>query len=100
MAMGLARVTNAQAMDSGEKRLAELGYKQELKRDLSYVNAHIASIYTYMSLVRLITSKWTLTIIYDSSLWMDIAADWFPTSHSRSPSSPSSQACRRCSTRG
>jgi hypothetical protein len=47
MAMGLARVTNAQAMDSGEKRLAELGYKQELKRDLSYVNAHIASIYIH-----------------------------------------------------
>lgn len=46
MAMGLARVTDAQAMDSGEKRLAELGYKQELKRDLSYVNVHIASIHT------------------------------------------------------
>ena len=55
MAMGLARVTNAQAMDSGEKRLTELGYKQELKRDLSYViNAHIASMHTYMSLVRLL----------------------------------------------
>ena len=27
---------DSQTVDSGEKRLLELGYKQELKRDLSY----------------------------------------------------------------
>jgi len=30
--------SDSSTMDSGQKRLHELGYKQELKRDLSYVN--------------------------------------------------------------
>jgi hypothetical protein len=33
---GETQKMDSQKMDSGEKRLLELGYKQELKRDLSY----------------------------------------------------------------
>lgn len=32
------------AMDSGQKRLQELGYKQELKRDLSYVRPDLRDL--------------------------------------------------------
>lgn len=38
--MGLGSDTSA--MDSGQKRLHELGYKQELKRDLSYVDPFLS----------------------------------------------------------
>ena len=36
MAKGVKLADTTKAMDSGQQRLAELGYKQELKRDLSY----------------------------------------------------------------
>jgi hypothetical protein len=37
MAQGVKLADTTTTMDSGQQRLAELGYKQELKRDLSYV---------------------------------------------------------------
>lgn len=64
--------SDSSTMDTGQKRLHELGYKQELKRDLSYVHS-------FLSLPPLVTSL-------HSSL--ELAAAVVVSDHSSLRSSP------------
>ena len=50
MAKGVKLADTTTTMDSGQQRLAELGYKQELKRDLSYAFSLSLSLSLWMHL--------------------------------------------------
>ena len=56
MVKGVKLADTTTTMDSGQQRLAELGYKQELKRDLSYV----FSLYLSLSLSTHLTLRFAL----------------------------------------